>query len=56
MEALILLHYDLGRPILLQMDMSGLAIAAILNQCDVFLILGPINLDPSEVISSSTES
>jgi hypothetical protein len=42
-EAPILQHFDPAKPIILQMDASGFAIADILNQYDVFGVLRPVN-------------
>jgi hypothetical protein len=42
-DALILQHFDLAKPIILQTDTSGFAIAGILNQFNVFGILRPVN-------------
>jgi len=42
-EAPILQHFDPARPIILQTDASGLAIAGILDQYDVFGVLRPVN-------------
>jgi hypothetical protein len=42
-EAPILQHFDPAKPIILQTDASGFAIAGILNQYDVFGVLRPVN-------------
>jgi len=42
-DAPILQHFDLQKPIILQTDASGFAIAGILNQFDGFGILRPVN-------------
>jgi len=42
-EAPILQHFDPAKPIILQTDTSGFAIAGILNQYDVFGVLRPVN-------------
>ena len=42
-EALILQHFDPAKPIILQTDASGFAIASILNQYDRFGTLQPVN-------------
>jgi hypothetical protein len=42
-DAPILNHFDPAKPIILQTDASGFAIARILNQYDGFRILSPVN-------------
>jgi len=42
-EAPILQHFDLAKPIILQTDASGFAIAGIPNQYNVFGVLRPVN-------------
>jgi hypothetical protein len=42
-DAPILNHFDLAKPIILQTDASGFAIAGILNKYDGFKILRPVN-------------
>jgi len=42
-EALILQHFDLAMPIILQMDVSGFVIAGVLNQYDVFAVLRAVH-------------
>jgi len=42
-EASILQHFDPPKPIILQTDASGFAIAGILNQYDVFGVVKPVN-------------
>jgi len=42
-EAPMLQHFDPAKPIILQMDTSGFAIAGILNQYDVVGVLRPVN-------------
>jgi len=42
-EAPILQHFDLAKPIIIQTDASGFAIADILNQYNVFEVLRPVN-------------
>jgi len=42
-EAPILQHFDPAKPIILQTDASGFAIAGILNQYDGFRVLRPVN-------------
>jgi hypothetical protein len=42
-EAPILQHFHLAKPIFLQMDASGFAIAGILNQYNIFGVLRPVN-------------
>jgi hypothetical protein len=42
-DAPILNHFDPAKPIILQADASGFAIAGILNQDDGFGILRPVN-------------
>jgi hypothetical protein len=42
-EALILQHFDPAKPIILQTDASGFAIAGILNQYHCFGVLRPVN-------------
>jgi len=39
----ILQHFDPAKPIILQTDVSGFAIAGILNQYDVFVVLRQVN-------------
>jgi len=41
--ALIHQHFDLAKPIILQTDASGFTIAGILNECDTFGSLRPVN-------------
>jgi len=43
-EAPVFQRFDLAKPIILQMDMSGFAIAGILNQYDGFGVLRPVNI------------
>jgi len=43
-EALILQHFDPAKPMILQTAASGFAIAGILNQYDVFVVLRPVRL------------
>jgi hypothetical protein len=44
-EALMPQHFDPAKPIILQTDLSGFAIAGILNQYDVVGVFGPVNFD-----------
>jgi hypothetical protein len=47
-EAPTLQYFYPDKVIILQMDTSGFAIAAILNQYDLFVVLRPVNFDSWE--------